>query len=306
MVYNMEKSNLFKLRKKQRRKNDILAWSMLLPLVVLMYLWVWRPTVIGAVWSFFKMKGYTPTEFIGLSNYIDVITDTEFLPILWNTVKYVIYSLVVGFIPPIIVAVMINEMVHCKNMFRIMIYLPAVIPGVAANLMWYFVYYPDHTGLLNQLLAFFGAEPYAWLNDPKFTILYIIIAMTWSGFGGTMILYYSALQSVQRELYEAATIDGAGMFKRFWNITLPQISGVLLLCLVRQIISVFQVLDQPMVMTGGGPNNASITVGLQLYRYGFETGRTGHALALGVIVFVMLLVATLFYFWLNRKVEDNY
>lgn len=260
---------------------------------------------MGGVWSFFKMKGYTPTEFIGFKNYIDVITDTEFLPTMLNTLKYVGWSLIIGFIPPVAIAVMVNEVMHFKGGFRVLIYLPGVIPGIAANLMWYFMYYPDASGLLNQILALFGQEPYVWLNDPNFTILYIIIAMTWSGFGGTMILYYAAIQSVSMDIYEAATIDGAGMFKRLWHVTLPQISGTLLLTFVNQIIGVFQVLDQPMVMTQGGPNNASTSIGYQLYKYGFVSGRAGHAMALGVIIFVILLIATAFYFKLNKKVEEN-
>ena len=120
-----------------------------------------------------------------------------------------------------------------------------------------------------------------------------------------MILYYSALQSVQLDIYEAATIDGAGMFRRLWHVTIPQISGILLLSFINQIIGVFQVLDQPMVMTQGGPNNASASIGFQLYKYGFVNGRAGHAMALGVIIFVILLIATIFYFKLNKKVEDN-
>lgn len=301
----MNKKNSSGARGIQKIKNNVSAWLLLLPLLLLMYLFVWRPTVMGGVWSFFKMKGYTPTEFIGFKNYIDVVTDTEFLPTMLNTLKYVGWSLVIGFIPPVIIAIMVNEIMHFKGGFRVLIYLPGVIPGIAANLMWYFMYYPDASGLLNQILAFFGQEPYVWLNDPNFTILYIIIAMTWSGFGGTMILYYAAIQSVSMDIYEAATIDGAGMFRRLWHVTLPQISGTLLLTFVNQIIGVFQVLDQPMVMTQGGPNNASTSIGYQLYKYGFVSGRAGHAMALGVIIFVILLIATAFYFKLNKKVEEN-
>ena len=306
MKGSVMKNKNFKIKSVQKTKNNLAAWMLLLPLILIMYLWVWRPTVMGMVWSTFKMKGYKPKGFIGLKNYIDVITDTEFLPILWNTLKYVLYSLLVGFVPPVFVAIMINEIMHCKNTFRIIIYLPAVIPGIAANLMWYFLYYPDEAGLLNQIMIRFGGSAYAWLNDPKFTILYIVIAMTWSGFGGTMILYYAALQSVSRELYEAATIDGAGMARRLWYVTLPQIAGVLVLCFVNQIIAVFQVLDQPLVMTGGGPANASISIGFQLYKYGFRDGRAGSAMALGTIIFIILMIATCFYFYANRKIEENY
>lgn len=301
----MNKNVIKKAKRLQRFKTNIAAWLLLLPLLVIMYLWVWRPTIMGFIWSTFRMKGYTPVEFIGLRNYIDVITDTEFIPTVISTVKYVLYSLLVGYIPPIIIAILINEMVHFKTGFRVFIYLPVIIPGVAANLMWYFIYYPDSSGLLNMILSNFGIEPYGWLNDGRFTILYIIISMTWHSFGGTMVLYYASLQSVSRELFEAATIDGAGMIRRCISVTLPQISGVLLLSFVNQIIGVFQVLDQPLVMTGGGPNNASTSVGYQLYKYGFVNGRAGHAMALGVIIFVILLIATCFYFALNKRVEDN-
>lgn len=295
-----------KITKKQQLKNDISAWLLILPLVLVMYLFVWRPTVMGAVWSLFDLKGYTPQEFIGFRNYIDVLTDTEFLPILWNTIQYVFWSLVVGFLPPVAIAIMINEVVHFKNTYKVLIYLPAVIPAIASGLMWYFMYYPDSTGLLNSFLNIFGIEPYRWLDDGNFTILYIIISMTWHGLPTSMMLYYAALQSVSVERYEAATIDGAGMWARLWNITIPQIRGILLIAFVRQIIGVFQVMEQPMAMTAGGPNGASISLGYQLYRYGFVSGRTGHALALGVITFIILMIMTCFYFYLNKKVESDY
>lgn len=300
-----ENKDLKKVVRLQRIRNDFAAWILIIPLLIVMYLCVWRPTVMSGVWSFFKMKGYTPTEFIGLRNYVEVISDTQFIPTLVNTLEYVLWSFVVGFIPPVIIAVMINEMVHLKSFFKTFTYLPAVIPGVAAYLIWYFVYSPDTTGLLNMLLSKIGMEPYVWLNDERFTILYIIISSTWHAFPGTMVLYLAALQSVQVELYEAATVDGAGMFCKLRNVTIPQISGMLLLGFVNQIIGVFQTMEQPMTMTGGGPNNASITVGLQLYKYGFVNGRAGHAMALGVIIFLILIVVTSFYFYLNKKIEKN-
>lgn len=294
------------LKHRQRILNDVKAWIWLLPLVIALYLMVWRPTVMGIVWSFFKMKGYSPQGFIGLKNFIEVVRDTEFLPTVLNSGKYVVLSLIVGFIPPIIMAIMINEMVHFKNGFKLVTYLPAIIPGVAASLMWYYMYFPDETGLLNMVLNAVGLEPYEWLMDGKFTILYIVISMTWSGAPATMLLYFSALQGINTELYEAAIIDGAGMFRKFWNVTLPQLGGVLLLNFVSQIINIFQVMEQPMTMTGGGPNNASTTVGYQIYKYGFVSGRAGHALALSVITFMILIVMTTFYFKLEKKVSENY
>ncbi|MDD6483637.1 MAG: sugar ABC transporter permease [Clostridiales bacterium] len=305
----VDKNNLGKkMKKRSRLKNDFDAWILFLPAFIVLYLMIWRPTVMGAVWSFFKMNAYTPGDFCGFDNFRKVITHTQFLPTLWNTVKYVLWSLVLGYLPPVIIAVIVNEMVHFKNFFRITIYLPAVIPAIASMLIWYYIYYPDQSGLLNMLLAKFGMEPFQWLNNPSFTIPGIMIYSTWQGFAGTMLLYYASVQSVSVELYEAALMDGAGVWKRAWHVTRPQIEGILILNLVRQIIGVFQIMEQPLAMTGGGPNGASISLGYQLYQYGFNSGGkgTGQAMALSVIMFLILIVFTCFYFWLNKKVEDRY
>ena len=121
-----------------------------------------------------------------------------------------------------------------------------------------------------------------------------------------MLLYYAVLQSIPLELYEAATTDGAGPLRKFIHISLPQISGMLLLALIQQIINVFQVLQQPMVMTGGGPNGASNSLAYLAYKYGFVSGRVGNALALGTVMFIILIFATIFYFRLQKRVEDKY
>ena len=290
------------------RRNDLNGWILMLPMVVILYLFIWRPTVMGTVWSFFNMKAYTVLDFCGFDNFRKVLTHTQFLPTLWNTVQYVLWSFVIGFLPPLFIAIMINEVVHFKGGFRVLIYTPAVIPGIAAMLMWYFMYYPDQTGLLNMILGKFGVEPQQWLNDPDFAIIGITIYSTWKGFAAAMLLYYASVQSVSVELYEAAIIDGAGPIKRLWHITRPAMEGIILLQAVRQIIGVFQIMEQPLAMTGGGPNGASTSVSYQLYQYGFNSGGkgTGQAMALGVIIFLILIVFTIFYFWLNRKIEDRY
>lgn len=293
-------------RKARKIKNLLAVWVLLLPAVICMYLMVWRPSAMGIVWSFFDMKGFTPTDFCGLKNYIRVIKNTEFLPIVWNTVQYVFWSFVIGFLPPLFIAFMLNEIIHFRSIMRVLIYLPAILPGTTVLLLWYMIYSPDSSGMLNTLLAQLGLDPYGWLNDPNFVIIYIIIEMTWAGFPGTMFLYFTTIQGISPDLYEAAAIDGAGPIKLFIHVSLPQISGLLLLNIVRQMIGVFQTMQEPMVMTGGGPNNASTTVGYQIYQYAFVQGRVGQALALGTLTFVVLMIATCFYFKLNKKVEDNF
>ncbi|MBQ7574220.1 MAG: sugar ABC transporter permease [Clostridia bacterium] len=288
-----------------QKRTFITSWLFAVPALILMYLFIWRPTVMGFVWSLFKMKGYSPTYFIGIKNYVEVMKDTQFIPLFINTLEYVFWSLVVGFLPPVLLAVVVNEMVHFKQKIMTLLYLPAIIPAIAVSLLWKQMYDPTEIGLLNMILVKFGMSPYQWLNDAHFTILWIVVSMTWKSFPGTMLLYYSALQGVNQELYEAATIDGAGILKRAWYVTRPQIMGVLILNFVRQIIGVFQVMEQPLAMTGGGPDGASASLGYQLYKYGFVTQRVGHAMALGTIIFVVLIFMTIFYFKLNRKLEES-
>lgn len=286
-------------------ENDLSGWLLILPAVLCVWFFVLRPQIMGVYWSFFDMKGYTVTDFVGLANYKRVISDTMFLKTLLNTCQYVIWSLVVGFLLPIILAVALNEMVHNRNFFRVLVYFPSALPGVAVFMLWYFMYYPDNGGLLNMVLGAFGHPPYIWLQSARWTILFIVISITWSGAGATAIYYFASLQGVSRELYEAAIIDGAGFIKRFKVVAFPHISGIVLLFFVRQIISVFSIMEQPLQMTDGGPNGASVTLGLQIYKYGFVSIRPQLAMALGVIMFFILMAITCFYFYLNKKVESN-
>ena len=287
------------------KKSFFSSWLFAVPAIIFMYLFIWRPTVMGFVWSLFKMKGYTPKFYIGFKNYIEVMKDTQFIPLFLNTLKYVAWSLIVGFLPPVLLAIIVNEMVYFKQKIMTFLYLPAIIPAIAVSLLWKQMYDPTEIGLLNMILIKLGMSPYQWLGDGNFTILWIIVSMTWKSFPGAMLLYYSALQGVNQELYEAATIDGAGLIKRAWYVTRPQIMGVLILNFVRQIIGVFQVMEQPLAMTGGGPDGASASLGYQLYKYGFVTQRVGHAMALGTIIFVVLILMTIFYFKLNKKLEET-
>ena len=298
-------NNAVKGRKRFSLFKDFEAWLLILPTLVLIYFLVIRPMLLGSYWSFFELNGFTPKSFVGLDNYKRVITDTGFMRTFKNTWLYVFWSLAIGFITPFIVAVMMNELIHFRKFTRTLVYFPTIIPAVAVSMLWYFMYFPDGSGLLNMFLSKAGIEPYQWLQDPRFTILWIVVSMTWSAMGGTVIYYFSGLQGVNRELYEAAMIDGAGFFQRLRVVTIPHMSGMLSLFFVRQIIGVFSVMEQPLQMTDGGPDNASMTLGLLNYRYAFVYGKPQLAMALGVIMFLILSVFTVFYFRLNKRIEEN-
>ena len=291
------------MEKMKKARKHLAGWLLFLPFLLCILYTLWMPTIQGILWSFFEMKGYTPVEFAGLKNYRVIMSDTGFMRTLFNTLLYVFWSLIIGFWVPFVLAVMLNEVIRGKGFFRFAMYLPSMAPGIAISMLWYYMYYPNGSGLLNMLLGWFGVEPKTWLQNPGMTIPLILISSTWKSMGGTLLLYLAALQGVSRELYEAALVDGAGIRKRIRYIMLPQVSGILLLNFVRQIIAVFQVMEEPLAMTGGGPYNASMSLGLLAYRYAFQYFKIGNALAVNVVMFLLLVLLTMFYFKLEKKVN---
>ena len=285
------------------KKVDMAAWILCVPFIFGLYFFQIRPIIIGLSYSFCEMKGFSPIGFAGLDNFISVIRDTAFIKTLINTVMYTVWSLVIGFWVPIFVAVIVNELVHFRGTLKVMMYLPCIVPSLAASLIWYFFYLPGQAGVLNQVILMFGGEPQVWLQDKNLVIPLIIISMTWRGFGSTVVFYLAALQGINQELYEAARIDGAGIITRVKTIALPHLAPIALLMFVKQIIGIFQIQSEPMLMTGGGPNGASLSLNLQSYYYMFNYFQTERALALGAITFVILMIANIFYFRIEKKLE---
>lgn len=297
---NQERSSFSKFIGKLQR--NVPGWILIVPSVFLFVMLVWRPIVIGISYSFFDLKGFRPVEFVGLRNYIDVISDTNFLKTLWNTVQYVFWSCL-GFPIAFIFAVMLNEMLHAKQFVKISTYLPSIVPGIAVAMIWKMVYMDDEGGLLNMLLYHLGMEPMNWLSNKDLVIPLIVFTLVWKGCGGSMIMYLATLQGINQELYEAARLDGAGFLQRIRYVLFPYMKGTLLLLFVQNIIGVFNISEQPLTMTGGGPNGASLSLGLTNYFYAFKYGQYDKSLALGVITFLILISMTFVYHRLEKSVD---
>ena len=260
---------------------------------------------MGFYYSLFKLRGFAPIEFVGLENYVKVLSDTEFLRTLKNTVQYVLWEFLLAFIPPILIAVMLNEVRRGHKILKFAIYFPTIVPGIVTAMMWRVMYQPDASGLINNFLGRAGIEPQQFLNSSSQVIFWICVSMAWNSLGGNMIYYLAGLQGINTELYEAASIEGAGVFRRAWHITIPSISGIILLFIIRGVINVFQTMERPLTMTDGGPNGASLSLGLQAYRYAFENYKIEYALAMGVIQFIILVAFTIFYFFLQNKIDTE-
>ncbi|PMQ02451.1 MAG: ABC transporter [Dictyoglomus sp. NZ13-RE01] len=276
-------------------KRNIVGWLIMLPTLILFSFYVWEPLIESIILSFFNAQGMRLKEFVGLANYKFIFNHPDFKSAFLNTFSYTFWSLIIGFLVPIIMAILINELIRFKGFSRVSLYLPSVIPGLAVALMWTFIYKPSETGLLNIILGKFGISPQPWLTNPKWTIPLIVIMMTWRSAGATMLIYLAGLQNINPELYEASVIDGANILHRIRYITIPQIYNLARSLLVLQIIAVFQVLYEPLVMTNGGPNNASLSLMQLMYRYAFERFDYPKAASVSVFIGLMLVLITVLY-----------
>lgn len=258
------------------------------------------------VMSMFKTKGIRLERYIGLEQYIAVFRDPNFLAALRNTVSYTLWSLIIGFFIPIIIAILISETTRMKGLLRTVSYLPNIMPGLATVLLWRSFFSAKPSGAFNVLLSYLGVSPRPWLSDAGIIIPLIVVILTWKGAGATALIYMAGLAGINPELYESATIDGAGVWKRIWHITLPQIFNLGSTLLLLQIISVFQILYEPLVLTNGGPDNASISLMQLLFNYIQNASSIdyGRASAVSVIIALMLLTFTVIYNSVKKRMES--
>lgn len=298
----MEKKRNIK-RKVKITKKDLFGWCILLPGVILFSFFVWIPMLTSVKLSFFSTKGFQLQEFVGFQNYINVFKHPDFLAAFRNTFVYIAWSLVIGFFTPMIVAVLVSETVLFKGFFRAAIYFPAMIPGLASTLIATFFFLGSKSGVMNILLSKLGLESQVWLSHSSWTIPIIIVLCTWRGFGGTALIYMANIGGISGDLYEAAAIDGAGYLKRVRHIILPSVMPLAKTLLILQVISVFQILYEPLVMTNGGPNNASISIMQLVYRYAFEKFDYASASAISVIICLVLVIISSVYNKVTTKKE---
>jgi multiple sugar transport system permease protein len=197
-----------------------------------------------------------------------------------------------------------SEVRRMKGLYSALAYLPVVVPPVVAVLLWKFFYNPTPSGVFNQVLGWVGLGPYPWLQSPGLAMPSLVLEATWAAAGGTVIIYLAALMSVPPELYDAAEMDGASVWRKVWHVTLPQLRGILFITLILQVIGTAQVFLEPYLFTGGGPANATITILLLIYQRAFGTsigGDYGVATAMSLLLAVFLAICSLVYFRLTRR-----
>lgn len=253
------------------------------------------PVLASLFLSFTKYNVSQPPVWIGLKNYRDAVTvDPTFFLSLRVTWLYTLGSVPLQLILGLFIALLLNADIPGVSIWRTLYYLPSVLSGVAVAVLWTLIFHPSN-GILNQLLAIVGIKGPLWLFDKQWALPALIIMSLW-GVGGSMIIYLSSLQGIPTALYEAATIDGAGSWSKFWKITLPMVTPVIFFNLVMGIINSLQSFTNAFVMTEGGPENATLFFGLKLYYTAFRDIRMGYASMMAWVLFVIILILTMLVF----------
>ena len=277
----------------------------IVPGLALVGVFVYLPLIQNIYLSFFDWSVFKPVPaFVGIANYAQMIGDSVFWRALFNNTAYAVVSLVFQVVGALVLAALVEEFVRKRGrgILRAIYFIPSAISITVAGLLFYFIYQPD-TGLLNEALRQVGLGDWAqaWLGQESTAIWGIIIMSQWQSFGYTTLLYSVAMQRIPRELYDAADIDGIGPIRRIVQITTPLVREMTSLLVIITISGAFQVFNEVMVMTAGGPNNSSQVLGTWLYSSGFINNQFGYAAGIATVIFVITFGLALIQLGLARR-----
>lgn len=288
-------------------------WSMLLwvaPAVLLLVVFVYYPVVENLRLSLYRWGPFSPREvFVGLDNYAALRADPVFWSSLFNNAAYAVVSVVFQVGGGLVLAAVLEELVRgrLKGILRTIYFVPAVLSLTITGLLFQFMYNPQ-IGLVNGLLDVLGLDAWkhSWLGESA-TAIWAIIAMSqWQSVGYVAVLFIVAMQRIPRELYEAAYIDGASRVQAFFKVTLPLVREMTLLAMIITVSGAFLVMNEVWVMTAGGPNNASHTLGTWLYKSAFFNDQMGYAAAIAVVIFLITMSASILQLFLGRGKAVQY
>lgn len=280
----------------EKAREELAGYLCILPWLLGFLLFTAGPFVYSLFLSFFKANFLTKSIFVGLDNYRHLL----FVYKLWgkalrNTAVYAFTSVPLHVVLALLLAILLNQQVKALAVWRTIFYLPAVVQGVAVSLLWIWLFHPQYGPISGALRAIGIRKPPLWIWSEEWAMPALIIMSTW-GVGGSMIIFLAGLQGVPQSLYDAASIDGAGTLGRFRHITLPMMTPTIFFSFVMGLIGAWQMFTQSFVMTQGGPNNATLTAVLLIYRKAFQEFYMGYASAMAWVLFIIILFFTLLVF----------
>ncbi|MEV6194048.1 sugar ABC transporter permease [Streptomyces sp. NPDC051920] len=288
----------------RRLADQFRAYAFLAGGLLCFALFSWYPAIRAVVIAFQKYTPGSGGEWVGTANFTRVFHDPEFTAAWRNTFTFTLLALLIGFAVPFVMALVLNELRHAKAFFRVVVYLPVMIPPVVSALLWKWFYDPG-AGLANEALRALHLPTSNWSNGADTALVSLVIVATWANLGGTVLIYLAALQSIPGELYEAAELDGANLLQRIRHVTIPQTRFIILMLMLLQIIATMQVFTEPFVITGGGPEDKTVTVLYLIYKYAFLYNDFGGACALSVMLLVLLSAFSALYLRLTRSEGED-
>lgn len=300
----MEVSHLRKNR--FYKKESFTAYLFLLPSLLAFVLLMSYPIVFGFLLSFTNNKGInSPLNFVGFASYARLFRDSYFITSLKNNLFYVATFTPLVILAALLFAMLLNQRIIARRFFRTTFFFPYITSMVSVAIIWNYLLAPD--GPINNILRAAGLkDPPQWLISKDWALFAVVIVSVWKEFGFYMVILLAGLQTIPEFLYEAAIIDGAGAWRKFFRITLPMLSPTLFLSVVMAIISSFQVFDLVNIMTKGGPGRATNVLVLRIFQEGFVNMKMGYASAIAYILFFIILAATIIQFSIQNKwVEYN-
>lgn len=273
------------------RREALVAYLFLSPWLIGFVVFLAGPMIASLYFSFTEYNVMSPPRWIGLANYTRMFTDDLFFKSLDVSARYTLLSVPLGIAAALAIALLLNQPIMARGIFRLIFYLPSIISGVAVATVfaWLFNY---RFGVLNYLLSWVGIPGPNWLGHPRWALWAFVLMSLW-GVGGNVVIFLAALQGVPRSLYEAAELDGATETQRFWRITLPLISPAVLFVSITGIIYTFQTFTQAFILTQGGPANATLFYLYYLYKNAFTWFEMGYASALAWVLFLIIITCTL-------------
>jgi multiple sugar transport system permease protein len=271
------------------------AYLFLFPAMLQFFVMTLFSVVFSFYLSFHEWNILEPQKpFVGLDNYVRLLGDRRVHQAIFNTIYYTVVSVPATLFLALLIALLLNNQIHGRGIFRAMYYLPGITSGVAVAVVWKWVFNGDF-GLINYYLMQFGLidEPLRWLTNPNLAMPSIIIVSIWGGVGGAMIIYLAGLQAIPQEIYDAAMVDGAGPVRRLFSITIPLLNPSTFFLLITSVIGAFQQFGLPYLMTNGGPLGRTTTIAYHLYTSAFRNFEMGYAAAMSYVLFGMIFVFTL-------------
>ncbi|MEU8222326.1 sugar ABC transporter permease [Kribbella sp. NPDC048915] len=283
-----------------RSREALTAWLFLLPSLIGFLIFTAGPVVAAGVISLLDWNLFSAPTWAGLRNFARLGPDPTFWSALGNTAYFTLVSVPLTILVSLALAVLLNQAVRRIAVFRSLLLLPYATITVAVAFVWIWLYIP-HDGLVNAVLGWFGINGPAWLISDTWAMPALILMSVWKSFGFGMVVFLAGLQAIPQQLYEAGRVDGTTPWTSFRHITLPMLSPALFFVVVTSVIGSFQVFDQALIMTNGGPGTRTTTLVMYIYRTGFENYDQGYAAAQSLVLFAFIVVITAMQFLFQRR-----